>query len=50
MTKLIDSVQGVPDGVYGPTNPLVRTIDGHTIQMRGAMIDRVFKISTAGIP
>ncbi|MFD3707426.1 hypothetical protein ACFWUP_30190 [Nocardia sp. NPDC058658] len=50
MTKLIDSVQGVPEGVYGPTNPLVRTIDGHTIHMRGAMINGVFKISTAFIP
>lgn len=50
MRKLIESVQGVPEGVYGPENALVRTIDGHTIHVRGAMIDGVFKISTAYIP
>ncbi|MGY4100762.1 hypothetical protein ACW2Q0_14590 [Nocardia sp. R16R-3T] len=50
MRKLIESVQGVPEGVYGPGNALVRTIDGHTIHLRGAMIDGVFKISTAYIP
>ena len=48
--KIIDSVQGVPDGIYGKTNPLVRTIDGQTITIRGAVINGVFKISTAFIP
>ena len=50
MDKIIDSVQGVPDGIYGKTNPLVRTIDGQTITIRGAVINGVFKISTAFIP
>ncbi|MFF0544111.1 hypothetical protein ACWEVD_03665 [Nocardia thailandica] len=50
MTKLIESVQGVPDGVYNAGNPLVRTINGHTVEIRGAMIDGVFKIGTAYIP
>ncbi|MFE3545543.1 hypothetical protein ACFXK0_21480 [Nocardia sp. NPDC059177] len=50
MTKLIEAVQGAPDGIYGKANPLVRTIDGHTITIRGAMINGVFKISTAFIP
>ncbi|WP_280294713.1 hypothetical protein [Nocardia abscessus] len=50
MTKIIESVQGVPDGVYNGSNPLVRTINGQTVHIRGAMIDGVFKIGTAYIP
>ncbi|MFI9405174.1 hypothetical protein [Nocardia sp. NPDC052316] len=50
MKKLIESVQGVPNGVYDRTNPLVRTINGQTVEIRGSMIDGVFKIGTAYIP
>lgn len=50
MTKIIESVQGVPNGVYNASNPLVRTINGETVHIRGAMIDGVFKIGTAYIP
>ncbi|MEV6325816.1 hypothetical protein AB0M45_32325 [Nocardia sp. NPDC051787] len=50
MTKIIESVQGVPNGVYNGSNPLVRTINGQTVHIRGAMIDGVFKIGTAYIP
>ncbi|WP_194835398.1 hypothetical protein [Nocardia sp. XZ_19_369] len=50
MRKFIESVQGVPDGVYNGANPLVRTINGQTVEIRGAMIDGVFKIGTAYIP
>ncbi|MFB7877651.1 hypothetical protein ACFC06_20575 [Nocardia sp. NPDC056064] len=50
MTKIIENVQGVPDGVYNASNPLVRTINGETVHIRGAMIDGVFKIGTAYIP
>ncbi|WP_327120606.1 hypothetical protein OHB12_16845 [Nocardia sp. NBC_01730] len=50
MRKLIESVQGVPDGVYNGANPLVRTINGQTVEIRGAMINGVFKIGTADIP
>ncbi|WP_157105803.1 hypothetical protein [Nocardia sienata] len=50
MTKIIESVQGVPDGVYNASNPLVRTINGETVHIRGAMINGVFKVGTAYIP
>ncbi|WP_306361318.1 hypothetical protein [Nocardia sp. CC227C] len=50
MRRLIESVQGAPDGVYNGSNPLVRTINGYTVEIRGAMIDGVFKIGTAYIP
>jgi len=50
MTKIIENVQGVPDGVYNASNPLVRTINGETVHIRGAMINGVFKIGTAYIP
>lgn len=50
MTRIIESVQGEANGIYGKSNPLIRTINGHTITIRGAMIDGVFKISTAFIP
>ncbi|WP_280435124.1 hypothetical protein [Nocardia carnea] len=50
MTKIIESVQGVPEGVYNASNPLVRTINGETVHIRGAMINGVFKIGTAYIP
>ncbi len=50
MDQMIESVQGVPDGIYGKTNPLVRTVNGHTVTIRGAMINGVFKVSTAFIP
>lgn len=50
MKKIIESVQGVPDGVYNGSSPLVRTINGQTVHIRGAMIDGVFKIGTAYIP
>ncbi|MBF6316960.1 hypothetical protein IU438_11325 [Nocardia cyriacigeorgica] len=50
MREIIESVQGVPDGVYDGSSPLVRTINGQTVHIRGAMIDGVFKIGTAYIP
>lgn len=50
MDQMIESVQGVPNGIYGKANPLVRTINGHEVTIRGAMINGVFKISTAFIP
>ncbi|MFF3575158.1 hypothetical protein ACFYXQ_46250 [Nocardia jiangxiensis] len=50
MDQMIDSVQGVPNGIYGKANPLVRTINGQEVTIRGAMINGVFKISTAFIP
>ncbi|MFI5777128.1 hypothetical protein [Nocardia sp. NPDC051570] len=50
MDQIVESVHDVPNGIYGKANPLVRTINGHTITIRGAMIDGVFKISTAFIP
>ncbi|MEU0504971.1 hypothetical protein [Nocardia sp. NPDC005998] len=43
MKKIIESVQGVPDGVYNGSNPLVRTIIGQTVHIRSAVIDGVFK-------
>lgn len=50
MDEMINSVQGVPEGVYGADNPLIRVINGYTVTIRGAMINGVFKISTAFIP
>ena len=50
MRALIKAVGKEPDGIYGTSNPLVRTIGKYTITIRGRVMDGVFKISTAFIP
>ncbi len=51
MNRIVSSIGQVKPGVYGSRNPIVRTIMGQRVTIRGRMgTDGVFKIGTAFIP